>query len=159
MIILSFTWESGWSQGMRLAAGANEPFWVPQFSHELGDSCMLYQGINLPQKGTAKENNCPGRQARERKYLWDWGGIFSRRKSIENLQLTVPQVLINFPYSTTPTSIQLTRGIITWYHMGCNPWWYSNKGMLWEEKWLGSFSSLTQHPHNLSQHCARHSPF
>lgn len=28
---------------------------------------MLYQGLNVPQKGIAKGNNCPRRQSREKK--------------------------------------------------------------------------------------------
>lgn len=57
MIIPSSTCESEWSQ--------DEHSWVPWLSHDPGDSCTLYQGTNLPQKWTAKENTCPEKQTRE----------------------------------------------------------------------------------------------
>lgn len=139
------TWDLGWSFSVSPgsqdevractwlhAPRADEHSWVPQFRHQLGDKLDALSRNKW--KGTAKENKCPGRHMRKRKYLWDWGSTFNRRKSIENPQLTVPQMLANFPHSTTPTSIHLTREIISWYHMNCNYWWYRSKGMLWEEK-------------------------
>lgn len=77
------------------------------------DYSMLYQGKNVPQKGTAKGNNCPRRQSRENTYIYVCGSSFSGRKSIENSQMTVPQMLADFPHSTTPTSIHFTGDIIS----------------------------------------------
>lgn len=84
---------------------SDEHSWVPQLSHELRDSRTLYQGTNLPQKWTAKENTCPEKQTREIK------------KNICETEVVLSvggKALKILSYQCLRCCIHLTRGIMSW---------------------------------------------